>query len=71
MPYVNVDIDLDEFDTQDLIDEIESRGLSVDESLKDDAYSLYRDFIMWDTAVMHDSAFLQSLKQFFLKAGFE
>lgn len=26
MPYVHVDIDLDEFDTEDLIEELESRG---------------------------------------------
>ena len=29
MPYVSVDMDLDEIDTDDLIEEIESRGYSV------------------------------------------
>lgn len=34
MPYVSVDIELDEFDTDDLIEELESRGYTCSKSRK-------------------------------------
>lgn len=51
---VNIDVDLCDFDTDDLVDEIESRGLTVldkedagaiSEAARDEIYELYRDYV--------------------------
>ena len=71
---VQVDVDLDDFDTDDLIEEIENRGFflldqddsgAMSESAKDDIYNLYRDFVRWDKNEMPDNGFVLSLKKFF------
>ena len=40
-----VDIDLNDFDTEDLVQELESRGLKVGPNCLDATYELYRDYI--------------------------
>jgi len=72
MPYIH--IDLDGLDTDDLIEELEYRGFkvidnddsgAVSESVKDEIYNLYRDFVMWDSNEIPDNGFVLSLKRFF------
>lgn len=59
---VQVDVDMEDITSDDLIDEIESRGYKVIqdevELEVDKVYSLYRDYI-------NDNGFDQKLKQFF------
>ena len=40
-----IDLDLDIFDTEDLVSELESRGLKVGPNCSDAIYNLYRDYI--------------------------
>lgn len=59
---VQLDVDMEDITSDDLIDEIESRGYKVIqdevELEVDKVYSLYRDYI-------NDNGFDQKLKQFF------
>ena len=36
MPYINIDVDLDEFDDDDLIEELEDRGYTVGDKEEDE-----------------------------------
>jgi hypothetical protein len=66
---IDVDIDLDDFDTDELIDEVEARGnwLVVDKidgdfiapRIQDEIYELYRDYIS------RSPSFEENLKGFF------
>lgn len=38
MPYVNVHVDLNDFDDEDLIDELENRGYSVNQEASGEAF---------------------------------
>lgn len=67
MPYMSVHIDLDDLDTEDLIEELKLRGLQVidkedsgafSESKKDKIYDLYRVYV-------NDDNFEKHLKKFF------
>ncbi len=71
---VQVDVDLEDIDTDELIDEIEDRGFSVisrdeatmqNEAIVDDIHNLYQDFILWNDTMMADKQFGIILKQFF------
>ena len=71
---VDVYVDLSDFDTFELCEELESRGLcvtdeedsgAVSEAAKDEIYDLYRDFVEWDNNRMPDNGFVLSLKKFF------
>jgi len=48
MPYINVDIDLSDFDTEDLIDELESREaiFSTDSIVADKILSIYNNMTL-------------------------
>jgi len=77
MSFVNVQIDLNQVDTDDLIDEIESRDYRVlmpdetDENTEalertlDEIHNLYQAFICWKDFSMKDSTFESDLKRFF------
>ena len=77
MSFVNVQIDLNQVDTDDLIDEIESRDYRVlmpgetDENTEalertlDEIHNLYQAFICWKDFSMKDSTFESDLKKFF------
>jgi hypothetical protein len=63
---VQVDVDLEDIDTDELIDEIEDRGFSVisrdeatmqNEAIVDDIHNLYQDFILWNDTMMADKQF--------------
>ena len=69
---VDVYVDLSDFDTLELREELERRGLcitdeedsgAVSEAAKDEIYELYRDFIEWELAV--PPTFGRILKKFF------
>lgn len=69
-----VNLDLADFDDDELIGEIEDRGFflldqddsgAMSDAAKDDIYNLYRDFIRWDKNEMPDNGFVLSLKKFF------
>lgn len=74
MSYVSVQIDLDDIETDDLIEEIESREYVVFhkethketlENMEDEIHNLYQDFICWKDLGMKDSTFESVLKKFF------
>lgn len=72
---IDVDIDLEDFDTNDLISEIEARtnrflidnedSGSISDAAKDEIYNLYRDYLSWDDNWMSSDAFANKLKNFF------
>lgn len=74
---VDVDIDMDDIDTDDLIDELESRGFTVvdpgkkeksvqaKERIMDDIHNLFQDFKLWDDSMMTNYRFEIILKKFF------
>lgn len=69
----NVDVDLDDFNTEDLIEELEIRGFIVmdkddsdgPEHLKDNIHRLKEDFILWKDLGMKNEVFERILKDFF------
>lgn len=71
--YVDVDVDLDDFNTDELVDEVEARGFIVmnkDDSdapgsLKDQIHHLKDDFILWQNFGMKNEVFERILKEFF------
>jgi len=77
MSFVNVQIDLNQVDTDDLMEEIESRDYRVmmpgeiDENTEalertvDEIHNLYQAFIHWKDFGMKDSTFESDLKKFF------
>ena len=77
MAYVR--IDMDDIDSDDLTEELESRGYTVIEPdgehesvdtinrMEDDIYNLYQDFICWKDLGMKDSTFEVAMKRFFEK----
>ena len=71
---VDVCLGLTDFDDNELIEEIEDRGLYVldqddsgamSQAAKDEIYELYRDFVIWDNKQIPDSIFILALKKFF------
>lgn len=79
MSYIEVVIDTDHLETDDLITILDKRGFTVlypgdndeateqNETMKDDIYSLYQDFICWKDLGMKDSTFEAAMKRFFEK----
>ena len=77
MSFVNVQIDISDIDTDDLIEEVERRQYSVmmpgeiDENIEafertvDEIHNLYQAFIHWKDFGMKDSTFESDLKKFF------
>lgn len=77
MAYVR--IDMDDIETEDLVEELEDRGYTVSDpgevsanvetikDMEDDIYNLYRDFIDWDEFGKSDGDFAAILKRFFEK----
>ena len=77
MSFVNVQIDLNQIETDDLMEEIESRDYRVmmpgetDENMEafdrtlDEIHNLYQAFIHWKDFGMKDSTFESDLKKFF------
>ena len=77
MSFVNVQIDISDIDTDDLIEEVERRQYSVmmpgeiDENIEafertvDEIHNLYQAFIHWKDFAMKDSTFESDLKKFF------
>jgi len=77
MPYINVNIDISDFDTDDLIEEIERRKYRVmepgqiDEDVEalhrqtDEIHNLSHAFILWKDCGLKDSTFERDLKKFF------
>lgn len=77
MAYVR--IEMDDIDTDDLAEELESRGYTVIEPdgeheseetierTEDDIYNLYRDYIQWADNKSSCSSFESALKRFFEK----
>ena len=77
MTFANVQINLNDIDTDDLIEEIESRDYRVtmpgqiDEDVEalhrtiDEIHNLYHAFIHWKDFSMKDSTFENDLKKFF------
>ena len=71
--YVDVEVDLDDFVTDDLIEELEDRGFIVmdkddsdgPEHLKDNIHRLKEDFIEWYQFGMKNENFENRLKEFF------
>lgn len=70
----NVDVDLDDFNTDDLIEELEIRGFIVmdkdhsdgPEYLKDNIHKLKDEFINWYQFGMKNENFEKIMKQFFI-----
>lgn len=69
---VDVCLDLTDFDDNELIEEIEDRGLflldqedsgAMSQAAKDEIYDLYRDFVEWELTV--PPTFRRILKKFF------
>lgn len=77
MSFANVQIDLNQIETDDLMEEIESRDYRVmmpgetDENMEafdrtlDEIHNLYQAFIHWKDFGMKDSTFESDLKKFF------
>ena len=77
MTYVR--IDMDDIETEDLVEELEARGYTVIEpdgenenidtinSMEDDIYNLYRDYVEWAGNKSSCSSFESALKGFFEK----
>ena len=77
MAFANVQINLNDIDTDDLIEEIESRDYRVmmpgetDEDVEDlhrtldEIHTLYQAFLCWKDFGMKDSTFEVDLKKFF------
>lgn len=77
MSYINVPIDTSEFDTDDLIEVIESRGYRVlapgqiDEDVEafhrqtDDIHKLFGSFLAWYQFGIKNETFEYQLKRFF------
>lgn len=71
--YVDVDVELDDFVTDDLIEELEARGFIVmdkddsdgPEHLKDNIHRLKEDFINWYQFGMKNENFERTMKEFF------
>ena len=71
---IDVDVDLEDFDTDDLVDEIESRGLvvfdkedsgAVSEAAKDEIYTFYQNYLLWKNFGMKNEKFEQIANKFF------
>lgn len=70
---VEVDVDLDDFSTEDLIETLESHGYVVIDKDSDDAPAYYQkhihtlkeDFINWYQFGMKNENFEKTMKQFF------
>lgn len=77
MSFVNVQINLNQIETDDLMEEIENRDYRVlmpgetDENTEalentlDEIHNLYQAFICWKDFSMKDSTFESDLKKFF------
>ena len=77
MSFANVQIDLSQIDTDDLIEEVENRDYHVTlsddvdantealENTLDEIHNLYQAFICWKDFSMKDSTFESDLKKFF------
>ncbi len=81
MPTINtevqVEIDLEDISTDELIDELEGRGFTVvdpgekeesvqeNENVLDDIHDLYQDFLLWKDLGMKNEIFEKILKEFF------
>lgn len=71
--YVDVEVELDDFVTDDLIEELEVRGFIVmdkddsdgPEHLKDNIHRLKEDFINWYQFGMKNENFEKTMKEFF------
>jgi hypothetical protein len=61
---IEVEVDLDDFDTEDLIDELRSRGEYEDEML-DDIFALYKEWM--DDQGDRDTRFEKAMRKFFEK----
>lgn len=69
--YTNVEVELDDLNTDDLISELEDRGytvLSKDDlnHYEDHIRSLHQDFLNWYQFGMKNENFEKTMKQFFL-----
>lgn len=67
---VEVDVELDEFSTNDLIDELRERGYSVEAkdevtTLEDQILTLKDDFINWYQFGMKNETFEKIMQKFF------
>ena len=66
---VTVEIDLDDFDNEDLIDELEKRGFTVrdgeDERIMDDIFDLYKEWL--SDQGDRDNRFEKAMRKFFEK----
>lgn len=72
---IDVDIDLEDFDTDELIAEIESRtgrfmidnedAGSISEAAKDEIYAFYQNYILWKDCGMKNESFEQIANKFF------
>jgi len=70
-----VDIDLSDFETDELIEEIEERtgrfmidnedSGSISEAAKDEIYAFYQDYILWKDCHMKNESFEQIANKFF------
>lgn len=79
MSYIQVPIDMNDVGTEDMIEELESRGYTVIEPdgenenvdtiniIEDDIYNLYRDYVQWIGNKASCSSFESALKCFFEK----
>lgn len=71
--FVEVDVDLDDFQSDELIDELEARGYIVmdkddsdaPESIRNEIQKLKDDFINWYQFGMKNENFEKTMKQFF------
>jgi hypothetical protein len=78
MAYLNVQIDLSEFDSDPLMEEIENRGYrimlpgEIDADIEafnktlDDIHDLYQSFCAWKDGGVKNEYFENDLKSFFL-----
>ncbi len=74
---VQVEIDLEDISSDELIDELEDRGFTVvdpgekkesvqeNEKVLDDIHNLYQDFLLWKDLGMKNEMFEKILKEFF------
>jgi spore coat polysaccharide biosynthesis predicted glycosyltransferase SpsG len=67
---VAVDVELDDFNTDELIDELEERGYSIqakDEvtALEDQIRNLKEDFVLWKDLGMKNEMFEKIMQNFF------
>ncbi len=74
MPYIDVEVNLHDFDSEDLIEVLEERGFKVvdkddsaamTEPAKDTIHNFYKDYVLWKEFGMKNETFENIANKFF------